>query len=146
VANLLLAVWHGEVWHLVVAMLVGGVGGGAVFNAIPRLLVRAVPPHETGSAMAFNIVLRFLGFSMGSALSVAVLDRLADAAGRPTEEGYVVVAVVGLVASAAAALACHVAARRHAGRSTATSPSEMRISKWRRARRQPDGVRRQWSS
>ena len=145
-ANLLLAVWHSEVWHLVVAMLVGGVGGGAVFNAIPRLLVRAVPVQETGSAMAFNIVLRFLGFSLGSALSVAVLDRLSDAAGRPTERGYVVVALVGLAASASAALACHVAARLQAGRSTAKSPSEMRISKWRRARRQPDAVRRQWSS
>lgn len=146
VSNLLLALWHSEVWHLVVAMLVGGAGGGAVFNAIPRLLVRAVPVHETGSAMAFNIVLRFLGFSLGSALSVAVLDRLADAAGRPTEQGYVVVAVVGLVASTSAALGCHVAARRHAGRSTATSPREIRILKRRRARRQPDSVRRQWSS
>ena len=145
-SNLLLVVWHTEVWHMVVAMLVGGAGGGAVFNAIPRLLVRGVPVHETGSAMAFNIVLRFLGFSLGSALSVAVLDRLADAAGRPTEQGYVVVAVVGLTLSAAAALGCHVAARRQAGRSTATSPREMRISKWRRARRQPDAVRRQWSS
>jgi predicted MFS family arabinose efflux permease len=146
VSNVLLAVWHSEVWHLVVAMLVGGIGGAAVFNAIPRLLVRAVPVHETGSAMAFNIVLRFLGFSLGSALSVAVLARLADAAGRPTEEGYVVVALVGLAASAAAAAGSHLAARRHAGRSTATSPREMRISKWRRARRQPDVVRRQWSS
>lgn len=146
VSNLLLAVWHSEVWHLVVAMLVGGIGGAAVFNAIPRLLVRAVPVHETGSAMAFNIVLRFLGFSLGSALSVAVLARLADAAGRPTEEGYVAVAFVGLAASTAAAAGSHLAARRHAGRSTATSPREIRISKCRRARRQPDDVRRQWSS
>lgn len=145
-SNVSLALWHSEVWHLVAAMVIGGTGGGAVFNAIPRLLVRAVPVHETGSAMALNIVLRFLGFSFGSALAVAVLDRLADAAGRPTERGYVVVAVVGLVASLLAALVCHLAARRQAGRSTAMSPRETRISKWRRVRRQPDAVRRQWSS
>lgn len=111
VANLLLVGWHSQVWHLVLAMLVGGAGGGAVFNAIPRLLVRAVPPEETGSAMSFNIVLRFLGFSLGSALSVAVLDRYADAASRPTESGFVVVALVGLGTSLLAAAGCYAAAR-----------------------------------
>ena len=116
VSNLLLVVWHSEVWQLVVVMTVGGVSGGAVFNAIPRLLVGAVPAAETGSAMGFNIVLRFIGFSLGSALSVAVLDRLADAAGRPDESGYVVVAVTGLALSLVAAVCCHVAAVRAAAR------------------------------
>ena len=116
VSSLLLVVWHDQVWQLVVVMAVGGISGGAVFNAIPRLLVGAVPAAETGSAMGFNMVLRFVGFSLGSALSVAVLGRLADAAGRPSESGYVVVAVTGLALSAGAALCCHVSAVRGAGR------------------------------
>lgn len=120
-ANLVLVVWHSSVWHLVAVMLVGGVSGGAVFNAIPRLLVRTVPPEETGSAMGFNIVLRFIGFSLGSALSVTVLDRFADSAGRPDETGYVVVALVGLGTSLVAAVGC-AAAARVAGRQPVTAP------------------------
>jgi len=37
-------------------------------------IVRAVPPHETGSATGFYQVLRSIGLSVGSALSAAVLS------------------------------------------------------------------------
>ena len=33
-----------------------------------------MPAAETGSAMSFNQLLRYLGFSVGSAASVALLD------------------------------------------------------------------------
>ncbi len=45
-----------------------------------RALVRAVPASETGSAMSFNQVLRTIGFSTGSALSVTVLEAHTPAA------------------------------------------------------------------
>jgi len=37
------------------------------------LMVPHVPAAETGSAMAFNQVLRYLGFTAGSAVSVALM-------------------------------------------------------------------------
>lgn len=73
VASLGLAAWHSETWHLLVTMAVAGFGSGCTFAAMPALMVRFVPLAETGSAMAFNQVLRYLGFSAGSALSVVAL-------------------------------------------------------------------------
>jgi MFS family permease len=71
-----LALMHGEVWQVVVSLGVVGLGGGFTFAAMPGLLVRVVPPRETSSAIAFNLVLRYLGFALGSALTTAVLETL----------------------------------------------------------------------
>ena len=38
---------------------------GFTFAAIPGLIVRAVPSEETGSAMGFYQVVRYVGFSIG---------------------------------------------------------------------------------
>jgi MFS family permease len=65
--------WHDQPWQLFVVMAVAGLGSGCTFAAMPRLIVRFVPLEETGSAMAFNQVLRYLGFSTGSALAPALL-------------------------------------------------------------------------
>jgi MFS family permease len=119
-ANLLLVVWHTEVWQLLVVMAVGGVGSAATFQAVPLLIVRDLPAAETGSAMAFNIVLRFVGFSFGSALAVTVLDQLA-VAGRPSEAGFVAVAWTGAAVSGVATLCCLLLALR-AGQVVARAP------------------------
>ena len=62
-----------ELWQLFVVMAVAGVGVGAAFAAFPALIISAVPPHETGSAMSLNQVLRYVGFAVGSALTATVL-------------------------------------------------------------------------
>lgn len=62
------AVFHGALWKAFVTMGVLGVGLGTTFAAIPGLIVQAVPAHETGSATGFYQVVRFTGFSLGSAL------------------------------------------------------------------------------
>ena len=54
-------------------MALGGVGSGFTFSSLAVLMVPHVPQAETGSAMAFNQVLRYLGFTIGSALSVALM-------------------------------------------------------------------------
>lgn len=71
---LFLMTWHGEVWLVLAAMGIGGLGSGFTFSSLAVLIVPRVPEAETGSAMAFNQLLRYLGFSVGSALSVALLD------------------------------------------------------------------------
>ncbi len=69
-----LLAWHGEVWLVLAAMGIGGLGSGFTFSSLAVLIVPRIPASETGSAMAFNQLLRYLGFSVGSALSIALLD------------------------------------------------------------------------
>lgn len=71
---LFLLAWHGEVWQVLAAMAVGGLGSGFTFSSLAVLIVPRTPEAETGSAMAFNQLLRYLGFSVGTALSFALLD------------------------------------------------------------------------
>jgi MFS family permease len=74
VANLLFAFERGSYASVVVVMALGGLGIGCTFAALPGLIVASVPAHETGSAMSFNQVLRYIGYSTGSALSATVLE------------------------------------------------------------------------
>lgn len=92
-ATVVLALAHHEVWHLVVVMAFSGLGSGCCFAPMPTLIVRACPPEETGSAIAFHHVLRFLGFSAGSALAVALLEVFAEN-GVSTDRSFTAVVLV----------------------------------------------------
>jgi MFS family permease len=72
-STVVLAVAHEHLWQLLLAMALGGVGSGFTFSSLAVLMVPHVPQAETGSAMAFNQVLRYLGFTIGSAVSVALV-------------------------------------------------------------------------
>jgi len=100
--------WHGDPWQLVLAMCVGGTASGMTFNAIPWLVVRAVPNEETASVMSVNLVLRFVGFAMGSALAIAVLSAFGGSATSPSRLGFETATLVGagicLVAAAVSAV------------------------------------------
>ena len=86
-----------ELWQLFVVMAVAGVGVGAAFAAFPALIISAVPPHETGSAMSLNQVLRYVGFAVGSALTATVLAAAtASGTAAPASSGYGTIAVIGL--------------------------------------------------
>jgi MFS family permease len=73
-AMALLAVLHDDLGQALLVMAVGGLGSGFTFSSLPMLIVPHVPPAETGSAMAFNQLLRYLGFSVGSAAGVTLLE------------------------------------------------------------------------
>lgn len=90
---LLLAFAHDHVWQALLAMALAGLGSGGTFATLPVLLVRAVPPTETGSALAFNLVLRYVGFAAGSAAGVTALG-LASGGPVPDEHGFVVASLV----------------------------------------------------
>src|SRR3712207_7817876 len=57
-AFVLFAFGRDGLWLLFVVMGVAGLGVGAAFAAFPGLVISAVPPSETGSAMSLNQVLR----------------------------------------------------------------------------------------
>jgi MFS family permease len=92
VSGALFAVWHAALWQAFVMMAVLGLGLGTTFAAIPGLIVRSVPAHETGSAMGFYQVVRYVGFSLGSAVAASILaSHTSDATGRPTLSGFTTV-------------------------------------------------------
>ncbi|MGW3659689.1 MFS transporter [Streptomyces sp. NPDC005151] len=63
-----------RLWELLVVMAIAGLGIGCIFAVMPGLILGAVPAGEVGSAVSFNQVLRYVGFSTGSALCGAVLQ------------------------------------------------------------------------
>lgn len=96
-----LAFWHHEPWQLFVAMSVGGMGSGLVFTSLPILIMRVVPPAEVASALSFNIVMRFVGFSTGSVIAVALLEVV---------DGHAITHTGASLAAGVAALSCFAAA------------------------------------
>ncbi|WP_056687063.1 MULTISPECIES: MFS transporter [unclassified Nocardioides] len=111
VATLVLAGFRDTLWGCVLAMVIGGLGAGASFAAMPRLIVRFTPAGETGSVMAFNQILRYLGFSAGSALVLAVLQLYAGPDGALTATGFTVAALAASAVSGVAAVLGFVLAR-----------------------------------
>ena len=97
--------------HLLLVMALGGLGSGFTFSSLPLLLIPHLPAAETGSALALNQLLRFIGMAVGSTVSVVLMAALGDgAAGERGFRGSLlvmsgvwVVVVVCLTAAAARA-------------------------------------------
>jgi predicted MFS family arabinose efflux permease len=112
-----IALFHAAIWEAFLMMAIVGVGLGATFAAIPGLLVRSVPERETGSVMGFYQVVRYVGFSLGSALTAAILASHTERGGAlPSEGGYTLALWVGVaICIAAAAVAWLLPAHGRAG-------------------------------
>jgi MFS family permease len=78
------AVTADALWQSLVSMGMVGLGLGLTFAALPGLIVTATPRSETGSATGFYQVSRYIGFSIGSGLSVT----LVRAFGEPVSGAY----------------------------------------------------------
>jgi MFS family permease len=116
----LFALYRGELWPLFVVTAMAGLGVSTVFAAAAGSVVASVPPSETGSAMALNQVLRYAGFSVGSALTATVLAVATPAGGGlPAGAAFTVIGLIGTGASVLAALV----GWQLAGRTPAQPPS-----------------------
>ena len=92
-------------WEVVLAMAVLGLGISTTFAAMPLLIIRAVPPSETGSATSMNTVLRTIGGAVGSAASIALLSAFTPAGSHlPSDTGYSVTFIAGAVICLGAAV------------------------------------------
>ena len=115
-AFVLFGLARSELWELFVVMAVAGLGVGASFAAFPALVVSAVPPSETGSAMSLNQVLRYVGFAVGSALTATVLAAATPSGGAaPGGSGYTTVAAIGVAVCVTTALVAWLALGRRRG-------------------------------
>jgi MFS family permease len=105
VAMVLFAVFRADVAEVCVVMAVAGLGVGTAFAGLPALVVAAVPREETSSAMSLNQVLRYIGFSIGSATTATVLEAATPAGSAvPVASGYTLIAAIGCGASVLMAL------------------------------------------
>ena len=106
-----------EVWQIFVANILIGVGIGFGFAAMPMLIMRAVPPSETGASNGLNSLFRSLGTSSAAAVMGAVLATSSIEHGGvqvPTLEGFHLTYVLaGAGAVAALVLALFIPTRNH---------------------------------
>ncbi|MFE7114754.1 MFS transporter [Streptomyces sp. NPDC057654] len=103
---------HNGLWEVFVTMGLAGLGVGVSFAVTPGLIVGGVPAHETGSAMSFNQVVKYIGYSSGSALSAVILQAAGTTGqGLPPESGYRTAGLVGCAVWAATAVVSYVLIR-----------------------------------
>ncbi|KTS90564.1 MFS transporter permease [Microbacterium testaceum] len=94
-----------EVWHFVVANILIGFGIGFGYAAMPMLIMRAVPPNETGASNGLNALARSLGTSTAAAIVGVVLATLStgnDDSRIPTTQAFQVSFLLGIGAAAVA--------------------------------------------
>lgn len=91
-ASIGLLLWHDSIWTVAAVMAVGGLGSGCTFASMPGLVVRGLPVAETSSALSFNLLLRYLGFAVGSALAITCLDVFSTVA--PDAAGFSAAVIV----------------------------------------------------
>jgi predicted MFS family arabinose efflux permease len=104
-SGIFFAVFHGSLWESFLMMGMLGIGLGITYAAIPGLVVSAVPRGETGSAMGFYQVVRYVGFSLGSAVTASILaSHNSSSTGQPTLHGYTTVLWVASAICVAAAV------------------------------------------
>ena len=100
-ALVMFALARARAWESFVVMGALGFGVGTFSAAMPGVILAVTPPGETSSAMSFNLVVRSVGFSVGSALSGFILSAYTPR-GRafPAAAGYSAAAWAGVAAMA----------------------------------------------
>lgn len=91
-----------QVWHILVANILIGFGIGFGFAAMPMLIMRSVPPNETGASNGLNALARSLGTSGAAAVVGAVLaatSTVRDGVQVPTPAGFQASFLLGIGAA-----------------------------------------------
>jgi EmrB/QacA subfamily drug resistance transporter len=84
----LLTFAHTQIWEILLAMVIQGVGFGLAFASMSNLVVQAVPPEQTGVASGMNANIRTIGGSIGAAVMSSIVTAGAAHGGLPKESGY----------------------------------------------------------
>lgn len=101
VAYVFVLILSTEVWHIVVGNIMIGVGIAFTFAAMPMIIMRAVPEHETGVSNGLNALFRSVGTSSASAVMGGVLASMTTAEG-PTAQAFAVCFWIALAAAVVA--------------------------------------------
>jgi MFS family permease len=106
-AYLFVLLWSSEVWHILAANILIGVGIGFSFAAMPMIIMRSVPSNETGASNGLNALFRSVGTSSASAVMGAILASMSVDVGGvavPTRAAFDVCFWLAIVAGAVAVL------------------------------------------
>ncbi|GAA0463858.1 MFS transporter [Paractinoplanes deccanensis] len=110
----LLTFAHDEVWQIILATVLAGIGFGLGLSALSALVVHAVPATHTGAATGMNANIRTIGGAIGAAVVSAILSANTVPGGIPSETGWALafgaLAVAALLGAAASLLIPEVAA------------------------------------
>ena len=113
---------------VVVPLAVAGLGVGAHLAVVPLLLSRLVDPVELGTAVAFNQLLRYIGFAAGGAAVVAVLEGFhLVSGGAVSSDGHRLAAVLLLATVLVGLVWCAQALRAADGRTHAEPASSLGV-------------------
>jgi EmrB/QacA subfamily drug resistance transporter len=94
---------HDTVGLVILWSCVVSAGVGAVFAAIPNLVVSAVDAHETGEATGTNTVMRNIGSAIGSQLAGTMIATHVLPSGLPANRGFELAFLIGAVGALVAA-------------------------------------------
>jgi predicted MFS family arabinose efflux permease len=99
---LLLALYRGDPWSVVLAGLLTQLSVTVAYAALPALVVQAVHEDETGVANAVNSIARSVGQALGSTVAVTLIAAGIDpVTGFPGNSAYTQVSLIGAAACAA---------------------------------------------
>lgn len=104
-AYVFVLLWSSEVWHIVVANAIIGVGIAFTFAAMPMIIMSAVPAHETGVSNGLNALCRSMGTSSAAAVMGGVLAALSvevDGRAIPTSQAFEVCFWISIAAAVVA--------------------------------------------
>ena len=100
----LMAATSEHLWQAFAAMGLVGLGLGLTFAALPGLIVGNTPRTETGSATGFYQVARYVGFSVGSGLSITLVRVFGEPASTAYRASFAVAAGICVAAAGVARL------------------------------------------
>jgi MFS family permease len=120
---LLLALTHGSLPSVCVAILLMGGGVGMAFAAVAALVVEAVPLAHTAVSAGVNTVARTVGGSLGATIGGTMLTWSISPSGYPTEGAYTAAMLV-YAAALAGAFLCAVRVPRTDPEPTAVSRAQ----------------------
>ncbi|KAA9150830.1 MFS transporter [Microbacterium lushaniae] len=98
-------VWATEIWHLLVANILIGFGIGFGYASMPMLIMRSVPPSETGASNGLNALSRSLGTSTAAAVVGVVLASMStthEGVQVPSADAFQTAFILGIVAAVVA--------------------------------------------
>ncbi|MBE7194856.1 MAG: MFS transporter [Gordonia polyisoprenivorans] len=112
----ILAFAHDDVWEIIVATAILGVGIGFAFSAMSNIIVDAVPSNQTGVASGMNANIRTIGGAIGAAVLTSVITAGTGTTALPKESGYVLAFVLLGISAIAATAAALIIPNLHAAR------------------------------
>lgn len=102
----LLAVGHSQGWQIYLISCILGIAIGLGFSSMSAIVVRSVPPEQTGVASGMNANIRTIGGAIGSSVAASILASGVSAAHPiPKDSGYTHVFWLLAAVSVLAALA-----------------------------------------